>query len=400
MEDKKNWLNAEHPFAQFWAVLAKSVEEQTFVKLTLSKLRKQSTAIYKNSYVRLILVKQAVRLSFTYRHPNKDVVKNYSLEESQSVLLELLQQDFSIATLLTTEADWILQWNKKQKARLQRRKPSTRQRPDRSHNRQKQYLVEEDAPFLEHLGLAKGGKILKAHQDKYRQVNKYLEIMAHLLPQIQLTPNTHLVDMGAGKGYLTFALYHYIQQTFGFPIHLLGIELREHLTQFCATQAKALGWSQLQFLAQDILTYDEKAIDILIALHACDIATDIAIAKGIEANAALIVTAPCCHKQVRQAMQAPGSLKSLLKHGILEERQAELLTDSIRALLLEAHGYQAKVFEFISSEHTAKNVMITAVKQANPNQEYQAACMEEVQAIKAQFGIQKHYLEDLLQLAQ
>ena len=378
---------------EFIAAIENSIVENHFVKITLSK-SVPKTADLKNIYLRRIDLKGQIYLSFTYRYQTQDVVKNYPIAEALDRIQQHLGKDFLAATLLTTQQDVTLQFNKKRKTRLQYKRPSVKTLPKTSHNKNKNYLIAEDKAFLEKLGVASKGKILKAHQDKYRQINKYIEIMDGLIEQAALPKDLHIVDMGCGKGYLTFALYDYLLDKQLTP-SIVGIELREHLTNFCNQQAKALGWSQLNFLAQDIFDYNDKSIDVLIALHACDIATDIAIAKGIQANAQLIVTAPCCHKQIRKAMQKNHALQQVLKHGILEERQAEIITDGIRALILEAHGYKTKVFEFISLEHTAKNVLITAVKQntaATPNQNL----LEKVQQIKQQFGIQTHYLEKLL----
>lgn len=382
---------------EFVAALEQSIEKNKFAKLTLSKTISRSSNL-ENIYIRRIDLKDGIYLSFTYHYTTSDVVKNYTITEAIAQLYQLLGKEFLIATLLSTEEDVMLKFNKKGVTQVQRRKPTIRTVPDTVHNKAKNYLVEEDSPFLERLGIASHGKVLKTHQDKYRQINKYVEIMESLLLQTNLPTQPQIVDMGCGKGYLTFALYDYLQQQTGLKAEITGIELREHLTSFCTEQAKALGWDKLNFVAQDIFDYDNNKIDVLIALHACDIATDIAIAKGIQANAQLIVTAPCCHKQIRKAMSKENSLQQILKHGILEERQAEIITDGIRALLLEAYGYQTKVFEFVSLEHTAKNLMITAVKSANSIIEKPSeSILEEVAIIKKQFGINEHYLEKLLQ---
>jgi hypothetical protein len=380
--------------AIFLDVLLESLQEGYFVKLTLSKAAPKTAAL-RNVYGRLIVVKGQRLLSLTYRYPTQDVVKNISFDAAIAQLSTLLGRDFLIATLRTTREDLVLQFNKKRRARLQRQQPSIRQAPSLQHNQAKRYLIEEDAPFLAALGLAKAGRVLKAHQDKYRQINKYVEIMAGLLAPLSSESPLQIVDMGSGKGYLTFALAHYLHQEQR-PATLTGIELREHLTDFCNQQAAALGWSNLTFVAQDIQAYDNTAIDVLIALHACNTATDLALAKGIQAQAEVLVVAPCCHRQVRQALSPPESAwKGLLKHGILLERQAELLTDGIRALLLETAGYRSKAFEFVSSEHTAKNLMITGVRQA-VDAEQRATALAQVAALKAEFGLAEHYLEGLL----
>jgi len=387
------------PLETFIEALRTSLQEATFIKLTLSKSAPKSAELT-HIYIRRIDLKGQVYLSFTYRYTTKDIVKNYLVDAAIEELERFLGKSFLAATLLTTQQDVALLYNKKRKARLQYRQPSSKTVPTSAHNKVKNYLIEEDAPFLEKLGIASNGKVHKAHRDKYRQINKYVEIMDGLIQQAALPTQPHIVDMGCGKGYLTFALYQHWLQDYQQPLSMVGIELREHLTTFCNEKAQALGWNDLQFIAQDIFDYNDQKIDILIALHACDIATDIAIAKGIQAGSPLIVTAPCCHKQIRKAMTYGNNpLSDILKHGILEERQAELITDGIRALYLEAYGYKTKVFEFIALEHTAKNVMITASKVASgdatlPN----PVILEKIKSIKAQFGIQEHYLERLLPL--
>jgi hypothetical protein len=198
--------------------------------------------------------------------------------------------------------------------------------------------------------------------------------------------------MGSGKGYLTFALYDYLNNSLQADASMTGIELRDNLVQFCNALARKSSFKNLDFIAQDIFDYQPKRIDMLIALHACDIATDIAIAKGILAKAEIIVVAPCCHKQLRKEMNTQSAMNGITKFGIMEERQAELLTDGIRALLMEAHGYQVKALEFVSLEHTPKNMMLIGIKKNNPNLD----ALTKIVEIKAQFGIKTHYLETLL----
>ena len=383
--------------ATFIEELQNSITETTFIKLTLSKCAPKSSDLT-HIYIRRIDLKGQIYLSFTYRYTTKDIVKNYLVADAIQQLQQDLGNSFLVGTLLTSKQDIALLYNKKRKARLQYRQPSSKDVPTTSHNKTKNYLIEESAPFLEKLGIASNHKVHKAHRDKFRQINKYVEIMNGLVQQANLPAKPHVVDMGCGKGYLTFALYQHWLDNYQHPLSMVGIELRTHLTDFCNQQAQALGWKNLSFIAQDIFDYNDQNIDILIALHACDIATDIAIAKGIQAGSPLIVTAPCCHKQIRKAMNyGQNPLSDILKHGILEERQAELITDGIRALYLEAYGYKTKVFEFIPLEHTAKNVMITAIKTVNldsPN----PAIIKKIETIKAQFGIQEHYLERLLPL--
>lgn len=206
--------------------------------------------------------------------------------------------------------------------------------------------------------------------------------------------------MGSGKGYLTFALYDFLKNHLSLSPVVTGIELRPNLVEFCNKTARESNFDGLHFVAQNISEYQPARLDMLIALHACDTATDLALAAGLRNTAKIIVAAPCCHKQIRKDMDAQNELAPVLRHGILEERQAEIVTDGIRALLLEAEGYQTKVFEFVSTEHTAKNVMITAVKPEHLRNDARLARREkalaQVNALKMGFGIGEHYLETLL----
>lgn len=396
----------ENPKDQFLSELRRSFRESAFVKFTLSKpTKRDGEALPQNIYGRLVELKKGLALSCTLRYPDNDVTQNYLLGDELNAQLEIwLGNEFLIVTLLTIDEDIVLKYNKKRVPHLLRTKVKARKAVViGAHNKEKNYAIAEESRFLELLGLSSSaGKVMKGNEDKYRQINKYIEIMHALIEQCGLLSSKpepiSIVDMGSGKGYLSFALYDLLVNQLHLKTSLLGVELREPLTRFCNEQAKLLGWQEgLRFAAMDILDYNDGNIDILIALHACDIATDIAIAQGIKNEAALIVTAPCCHKQIRKAIHPQGVWKSILKHGILLERQAELVTDAIRSLLLEAAGYKTKVFEFISTEHTAKNVMITAVKAPEAISDTEKeGLLAEVAALKLAFGIETHYLETLL----
>jgi len=201
-----------------------------------------------------------------------------------------------------------------------------------------------------------------------------------------------VIDMGSGKGYLTFALYEYLQQQ-NPKVKVQGVELRQDLVDKCNAVAKKSGYKGLSFVQGSIEDAKVSKVDMVIALHACDIATDMAIAKGVKAGAKYIAVAPCCHKQIRKAMgKTKTVLQPLIAYGILKERQAEMVTDTIRALLLQSEGYKTNVFEFIDLEHTAKNVMITGVLSGKKI----TKARREIADIKAEFGISEHYLETLL----
>ena len=203
--------------------------------------------------------------------------------------------------------------------------------------------------------------------------------------------------MGCGKGYLTFALYDYLHNKIKTTATVYGIEMREDLVNKCNSIAESVGYDKLHFKKGTIQDAVLPSIDMLIALHACDTATDDAIYKGIQANAKVIICAPCCHKQIRRQMAPDNELKSITKHGILLERQAEMVTDAIRALLLEANGYKTKVFDFIATEHTPKNVMIVGTK-TKDGKVNKAEWLTKVAELKKLFNIEYHYLEKLLQI--
>ncbi len=376
----------------FMEAVQEAVEQSTFVKLSLGKPDRKEEI--EKVLIRHILLKGVSHLSMTLRYPTRDEVKNYDIPSAIGMLALWLGDRFLHATLMTTEADFHLLFNKKRRPRLLRKPPSQTALPSTQHNREKRRLVAADQQkYLHALGVTGvDGKVLKAGQRKFRQINKYIEILQGLLPPAVDDRPLRVVDMGSGKGYLTFALYDYLQNNAQRTARITGIELRPKLVELCNELAESCGYQGLDFVASDIHAYDTGPLDMLIALHACDIATDIAIAKGIRAGARTIIVAPCCHKQIRQQMNNQTALGAVLRHGILAERQAELVTDGLRALLLEQHGYRTKVFEFISTEHTAKNLMIVGIK-STPKPEMAT----QIEELKAQFGIEWHYLERLLE---
>jgi hypothetical protein len=213
----------------------------------------------------------------------------------------------------------------------------------------------------------------------------------NLLKDVPEESMLSIADMGSGKGYLTFALYDYLTNIRKIRCRITGYDVRPDIIGLCYNVAVNQGFVGLTFQQKDIDQVDMTGIDMVIALHACDIATDMAIAKGIQGDAKYIIVAPCCHHQIRKDMKHDNVMSPMLQHGILEERQAEIITDGIRALIMEAYGYQTKVFEFISTEHTPKNLMITG-KKTKPD----PTAMAKVEAIKSFFGIPYHYLEKLL----
>ncbi|MBK8921842.1 MAG: SAM-dependent methyltransferase [Saprospirales bacterium] len=370
------------------------------LKCTLGKPTPTAPDGLKNIYLRPVQLKAGPRIAFTFRYATRDEVRHFSAEEAARQLESLLGAAFLNADLFSTEQDLGLSISKSGKVFLSEKKPAHTAPADTRHNREKQRLLDPAAPWLHTLGItSKQGTVLPTAQDKWKQINKFLEIIESLLRAHPLPADARIADMASGKGYLTFALYDYLTKHLGLHPQMTGIELRQPLVDFCNKTAQENAFTGLQFVAQDINAFLPDRLDLLIALHACDTATDLALAKGIQARAGIVVVAPCCHKQIRRDMDAHNELAPILRHGILEERQAEILTDGIRALLLEASGYRTNVFEFISTEHTAKNLMITAVESGRPatDAKRRAEALEKVAALKAGFGIREHFLERLLE---
>lgn len=376
----------------FLQALADAFTESSWIKLTLSKPTGEAGDL-KNIYARPVQIGNALVLSFTFRHAARDETKNFQLAEALDLIKTHLGARFLQADFLGAKQDLSIQFSRKRKARVMRRPPSQAGAPVLLHDAPKQRLIRAEGNlYLQAMGIVSAkGEVTAAGQRKFRQIDKYIEIVDSLIRQHPLPPQPRIVDMGAGKGYLTFALYDHLSNNLGLQPLVTGLEIRPHLVEFANELAGRCGFSGLRFEVQDINHYKGQELDMLIALHACDTLTDVALAEGIRAGAGIILAAPCCHKQVRKQMKPQGELKTMLKHGILLERQAEILTDSIRALLLEAEGYHTKVFEFISIEHTNKNLMIAATR-ARPN----PGALEQAEALKKAFGIEFHFLEKLL----
>lgn len=352
----------------------------------------------KSVEVKKIVVKGGEKFSFTYRYKTRDIIKNFIQPEALALLRSGLKDTFRSAQLATTAFDLSFERNG-DKVRLKRSQAEGRAAVSTDHNRAKNRpLTQTSKPYLHALGITgKDGQVRNDAQDKFRQINKMVEIFAPLIQAIK-ADRPRIVDMGAGKGYLDFALYDYLANTVRRPVEVVGVEMREPLVVEGNATAAASGFSGLSFVPGTILDYDASGADAVIALHACDTATDDAIYRGIGAGAALIAVAPCCHKQIRRQMEAgkpAAQLDVLLRHGIFLERQAEMVTDTLRALLLELSGYRVKVFEFVSDAHTPKNNLIVAEKDGRAGRDGDAV-LRQIAEIKAMFGVEHHYLEGLL----
>ena len=374
-----------------------ALEKEDLIKITLGNKRDKSAEL-KNIFIKPVLIKNSRTLSFVYRYPTKDITKNFDNKEAIILIGQMLQQEFYNADLFTSSNDFYFSINKNDTIKIVTKPASLSAAANTlQHDKQKARMIQSEGnTYLHQLGITTAeGAVKKEMQDKYKQINRYVEIIDGIIKDLQFENTVNVTDMGSGKGYLTFALYDYLQNVLKLSPHIEGIELRHDLVNTCNQIAAKSNFGNLVFKTGTIQDTPLQNVDILIALHACDTATDDAIYKGIQADAKVIICVPCCHKQIRKQMRPDNALQSITKHGILLERQAEMVTDSIRALLLEASGYKTKVFEFIATEHTPKNILIVGVKAAKENNSKEEN-LEKVKALKQLFNIQQHYLEKLL----
>lgn len=384
----------------FFDLLDAALAAGTLAKLVLGKHHGDAPDLQRVT-VRPLVLRGAPHLSFVHTHRTKDVTKNLPLADGVARLRELVGHAFAHAHLLTTTEDVQLLFSRKGKPALLRR-PAARERaaPRATHDREKQRFLALDRPFLQALGVTDAQhRLVPAMARKWKQINKFVEVLDHAFdgsPLAQRDGPVRVLDFGAGKGYLTFAVHDWLVQARGRAAEVTGVELREDLVALCEGAARRLALDGLHFRHGDVGTVATGEVDVMIALHACDTATDHALHRGVVAGASVILSAPCCHKQIRPQMAVPALMQPMLQHGIHLGQQAEMVTDSLRALLLEAAGYTTQVFEFVSLEHTRKNKMILAVRRGPPSAARAEALRAQVREIKAFYGIREHALETLL----
>ncbi len=410
------------PADDFILALADAIQGASFAKLVLAKPRAGAGDLQRVT-VRPVVLKGEACLSFVHTHQTKDITKNLAVPDALLQLRGLIEHSFLHAHLFTTGADLQLLISQRGKRTLVRGKasplssggpggpggtdaapapaPAAAAEPA-PHDRAKHRFVALDRPFLAALGVTKADpktgqlQIVPAMARKWKQINKFIEVLHHAIEASALpgTAPIRVADFGSGKGYLTFAMHDHLRHTLGRQATVTGVELRADMVALCNGVVQRLGLEGLTFEQGDVSTVEPPAIDIMVALHACDTATDHAIHTGLRAGARIIMCSPCCHKELRPQLLSPHPLRPLLKHGVHLGQQAEMLTDGLRAMLLDACGYDAQVFEFVALEHTNKNKMILAVKREQPTSS--DAVWEQIRELKGFYGIQAQCLETLL----
>lgn len=381
---------------RFLNLLRSSLDQKTFVKLVLGKYRGHEPGL-RRVLVRQLKVKGQQRLSFVYSYKTRDVTKNAMVDDGIEAIRGLLGDPFKSAHLFLLTEDVQLEFSRRGRCIWSSTKASCAAVPSEEHDREKKRFVDPRKPFLVALGVTnEKHRVLPSMSRKWKQINKYLEVFrgAFMSSQLSNASDVHVVDFGSGKGYLTFAVHDYLRDALDVEAHVTGIELREDLVRFCNEAAGRLELDGLSFRQGDIGSHTPERIDVMVALHACDTATDLAIHKGIRSGAEIIMCAPCCHKQIRPQIRSPLVIQPMLRFGIHLGQEAEMVTDTLRALLLEAHGYGTRIFEFVSLEHTSKNKMILAVRHSEAVE--REDILVEIERLKDFYGIQEHCLETLL----
>ena len=399
----------------FIASVRAALAAATFESLVLSGNRARAAAL-RSVRVRAIQLRGETALSLTFAEATRDRTQNHVIEAGLAQIAALLDPagtpSFAHATLHAAAGDIELRVSRKGQATLRRgpAKPAAAgteeprvagAAPYSSHDRTRQRRLSLELPIWTALGITDAEhRLVPAMARKWRQIDKFVEIVDHALaslPAGQLTPGTpvRVVDFGCGKGYLTFAVQALLAQRTGVVPRVTGVELRPELVDLCNAAARRCGIADIEFVEGDLRSVEAPAADVVIALHACDTATDHALALGVAAGAQILVCSPCCHKELRPQMGGPRPLAAVFRHGIHLGQEAEMVTDSLRALLLESCGYEASVFEFVSLEHTSKNKMILATRRA-PRPGAREQALAQVVDVKTFYGIREQCLETLL----
>lgn len=363
------------------AKLLSDILDENFIRAVISGPRKKEGIVK----VKVRPVEKRGKLHFQFEAFTKTQAfhENVDAEGAKKRLLSYMEEFQQMQAETINEAVSVLV-SKKGKVTIRRRKQKEAVCCiDRSHDRKKRYIIEEGVavPFMKDLGvMTEDGKIVRTKTDKFRQINRFLEFIADILPQLDKGRELTILDFGCGKSYLTFAMYYYLHELKGYDIRIIGLDLKSEVIDHCAALAKKYGYEKLTFLKGDIADYDGvDQVDMVVTLHACDTATDYALAKAVGWDAKVILSVPCCQHELNAQMSGRQNaqtdrrtdnnnadaweyLAPVMDYGLLKERFAALVTDGLRAKYLESMGYDTQVLEFIDMEHTPKNILLRAVR--------------------------------------
>lgn len=315
--------------------------------------------------VRPVMIRDSLYFQVS-RYTDKQVFhENMTAEDALETLSGWILHDFRQAQIRMQDEMVTVLVSKKGKATVKSKKAACIETQNLEHNRKKQYIIEEGmaVPFMIDLGvMTESGKIIRTRYDKYRQINRFLEFIEDILPELPTDRTVHIIDFGCGKSYLTFAMYYYLKVLKHYDIRITGLDLKQKVIEDCQALADRYGYDGLQFLCGDIADYNgTDEVDMVVTLHACDTATDYALYKAVKWHASVILSVPCCQHELNRKMQCE-TLSGAFQYGLIKERTAALMTDAMRRQLLEMQGYKTQLLEFIDMEHTPKNILIRGVK--------------------------------------
>ena len=343
-------------------LIEKVIEKESIIYASFSGVKNKAEKTFNKVTIKKVIIQNEEKYQFEYFYDKNVEHKNLNNDETKTEINNLISEYFKQVLINTTKADYHILVNKKGKININQKKP-TRKFEEASHNRKKKYILNEGelTPFLIELGImTKQGKIVNSKYDKFKQINRYLELVSDCIPYLDKNKTIRIIDFGCGKAYLTFALYDYLVLKMGYNVEIVGLDLKENVIEFCSDLAQKLEFEDLRFEQGDIKGFDQFSnVDMVISLHACNTATDEALAKAVNWGAKVILAVPCCQHEFLKKIKNE-KMNPMMKFGIIKEKLASLLTDSVRANVLEIMGYRTQVLEFVDMEHTPKNIMIRA----------------------------------------
>lgn len=350
------------------------------VRIVFADKRRKSLE-YKKVTMRPVSIKGEYMYQAEFYYEKKVTHRNIPYFEGVDFAEQLISDDFKQVNILTEKEDIQILASKPDRPRITRR-PASRTAAGLSHDRTKHYILEDGVPcdFLVELGVMnQDGNVRKQHYAKFRQINRFLEIADDSFEDLPQTGRLRVIDFGCGKSYLTFALYYYLRLIKGRDVEIIGLDLKEDVIRFCNDIARRLHYDDLKFLTGDIADYESDGADMVVTLHACDTATDFALINAVGWNSKVILSVPCCQHELFSQIHEPVN-DPMLKHGIIKDKFTELLTDALRGLKLESAGYDVRMIEFTSLEHTSKNIMIKAIY--DPDAKAMQKASSEYEALK------------------
>ncbi len=357
------------------------------IKIIFAGKRRKSIE-YKKVTLRPVSIKGEYMYQAEFHYDKKVTHQNIPYYEGIDFACNIIENDFKQINILTEDEDIQILASKPDRPKVTRQ-ASQRKAGDLSHDKKKQYIIEDGTPcdFLIELGVMSAeGKVFKKHYSKFRQINRYLEIADDSFDALPKEGTLRIIDFGCGKSYLTFALYYYLKLVRGRDVEIIGLDLKEDVIRFCNDTAKKLGYDELTFLTGDIADFVSTGADMVVTLHACDTATDFALINAVKWHSKVILSVPCCQHELFSQIESDIN-QPMLKHGIIKDKFTELLTNSLRGLKLESAGYDVNMIEFTSLEHTAKNVMIKAVLLDKENSAAKEKASQEYEALKKFYNV-------------